>query len=125
MSGPSSTPFGGPPMSTNAPLATLAPQNSVISCGGICQWESPSASNRSDPNSGKVCPAGKPNRVWRDRNDQSQKREFKCIVSTTTSSAQTDICHISELGKPSSGWPADKPYATVWKNECKNTWFRY
>jgi hypothetical protein len=113
-------------MSTNAPLATLASSSQVINCSALgsgCEWSSPSVMDRSDPNSTKVCPATKSVRVWRDRTNENRK--FKCVSNTTTNSAQTGNCHISELGKPAAGWPADKPYATGLNDNCKNVWYRY
>lgn len=119
-------PSVGAPLAPLAPLATLVSQSNVINCAGTtCGWESPSASDRSDPKSTMVCPVTKSIRVWRDKNNSSEPRDFKCVSSTTSNSAQTDECHISELGKPAAGWPANKPYATAWKESCKNTWFRY
>ena len=93
-----------PMPSAGAPLATLVSQTSEINCAqteisASCQWSSPSAIDRSDPNSSMKCPNSKPVRVWRDRDKNNQnvelKREFKCMAvaaANSQASAATATC---------------------------------
>ena len=124
-----------PMPSAGAPLATLVSQSDIINCDTVevkasCKWYSPETGSdldRTDPNADKMCPAGRI-RVWKDTLS-TKRREFSCVLASTTPapSNQTEACHISNLAANpninTSNWSSTN--TTKYKNQCKNTWYKY